>query len=129
MSGLVTFFKDSFPNVHNIDYSRSLETITSEDCGGSSVGNEHSTLEYTPQAWTYKEWREFQKDSLKVYLQKRIGPSREEEGEDDDDEDDDDEENDDTDDEEPDDKETPYVPLQLGRTGTRASSRGRPAVK
>lgn len=75
MSGLVTFFKDFFPDIQNIDYSRSLNEITSDEFGTPS--SREGSLEYTPNEWTVKEWRAFQKNSLKVYFQKRVAPEDE----------------------------------------------------
>ena len=112
MSGLVTFFKDSFPEVHNIDYSRSLDDVRDHEIGNDNLEDYYyfeeeggGQLEYTPQDWNIKEWRDFNKESLKVYFSKRIAvvaAKRKSSGQDDDDDDDDD------DDEEYDDDDEEY---------------------
>jgi hypothetical protein len=84
MSGLITFFKDFFPNVHNIDYGRSLEEITEDECAGSGQQEDDNfSGEHTPQPWTFREWRDFSKDSLKVYFQRRLGSADDEDQNDD----------------------------------------------
>lgn len=89
-SGLVTFFQDFFDSVEDTDYSRSLKDLTPNEISapiqGIDTGGEEATevarrkvdaIEAigveTTDPWTPREWRNFQKDSLRVFFQKRLG--------------------------------------------------------
>ena len=105
MSGLVSFFKDFFPNVQNIDYNRRLEDLTADEKGVAvppaakkadtnqsaqpqvqpQVQQQHeqliqalskppprSNVQFTPDLVTFREWRQYSKESLKAFYLRRF---------------------------------------------------------
>jgi hypothetical protein len=80
-SGLAQFFQEFLPKG---DYSYKYETSLEETSIGPEappVGVVEDELEleyeYTPQEFSFPQWRKFQKQSLTIYMQKRIAPQEE----------------------------------------------------
>ena len=80
-SGLAHFFRDFLPKGdYTYKYETSLEetSIDPEAPVGVMEDEDHDELdleyEYTPQEFSFHQWRKFQKQSLTIYMQKRIAP-------------------------------------------------------
>ncbi len=87
MSGLIEFFKDFLPNVHNIDHSRRWEDLTDDEKAGAIIPQRNSSdplvaalsrrsirplVDLFPEPLTFQEWRSFNRDSLEAFYQRRF---------------------------------------------------------
>ena len=101
MSGLAQFFRafllppkpttDNGGRVDGYSYQTSLEDVEVPQQSSSHSSNhdhdhdhpsfegeEDSSIEYIPHPLTFKQWRQLQRESLTIYMQKRIAPKSKE---------------------------------------------------